>query len=316
MKHQVPSELLWVADSPVVRMVEIDESDCHLPFWSQTLSRNGRTVRLLPLDRVEEDCGRSIQVKGFIYHVNRCGSTLVANAFKSVGKRRVLSEPFVFQQLLDNQRGTSAQRQSWLRKLIALHQQALCTLGEELIIKWPSLLTLHAGQIESAFPTTPAVFLYRNPVEVLVSIQRDALGGTEFTRAEHLGDARDLDINLQIVAGDLRINALYIAHVCRKIVEANCLIAVDYAALPSAICELIAPHFRIPLTEAERNTIDKTSRIYSKDPRAKATHLPDSEAKQREATPEIRTLAAEIILPALNKALTLLNNKARIGMGR
>lgn len=313
MKLQVPSELLWVAEAPLVRMVEIDESDCHLPFWSQTLSRSNRTVRLLPLDRIEDGDGGLSQVKGFIYHVNRCGSTLVANAFNSAGQCRVLSEPFVFQQLLDNQRGTSAQRQSRLRKLMALHLQALCVRDEALIIKWPSLLALHAGQIESAFPAIPAVFLYRNPVEVLVSIQRHPLGGTEFIRAEHLGDFQNSDINMPVVAGDLRINALYIAHICRKIVEANHLIAVDYAALPGAICELVAPHFGIRLTEAERHTIVETSRIYSKDARARTTYLPDSEAKQREATPEIRALAAEIILPALNKALTLLDDKVRRG---
>ena len=86
MKLQVPAELLWVAESPLVRMVEIDEADCLLPFWSQTLSRSYRTTRLLPLERVEGNGAILSQVKGFIYHVNRCGSTLVANALKSTGR--------------------------------------------------------------------------------------------------------------------------------------------------------------------------------------------------------------------------------------
>ncbi len=152
----VPEELVWLDGRPIVKMVEIAVEALQLPFWSQTLAAKKRVVGLMPLAQFESDTKPRATVSGFVYHFNRCGSTLVSNAFKARSGCFSLSEPFVFQQLLDSEHGTPAQRVEWLKDLMGLHSKALAGICQNFVIKWPGLMALYIAEIEQAFPLVPA----------------------------------------------------------------------------------------------------------------------------------------------------------------
>lgn len=126
----------------------------------------------LPLDSLLEWQARSpgLAPSRFIYHMSRCGSTLVSQMLAALPEHIVLSEPPPIGTILDlNQRGASdEERISWMRAWMSAMGQP--TNGEQrLFVKLDSWQTVDLPLLRRAFPDTPWIFLYRNPVEVMVS---------------------------------------------------------------------------------------------------------------------------------------------------
>lgn len=112
---------------------------------------------------------------GFIFHMSRCGSTLVSRMLAALPENRALSEPTALNAvtraaLLDD-RIPRATLLDWLRTVVSLLGQPLD--GEtRYFIKLDCWHVLALPLVVEAFPRTPWVFLYRNPAEVLVSQAR------------------------------------------------------------------------------------------------------------------------------------------------
>lgn len=110
---------------------------------------------------------------GFIFHMSACGSTLLANMLRAVPRHLSFGEPNVLYDLLALARSRSED------EAVALFRAAVGALGqrrlgveERYIIKFGSATTLFLPLIGRAFPEVPRLFLYRDPVEVLVSNMR------------------------------------------------------------------------------------------------------------------------------------------------
>ena len=181
----VPTTLVWCHSKPVITLAKVNIKYLKLPFWDQTLAHATDIVGLVSLDDIKIPSDLDQSLGGFIYHMWRCGSTLVARLLNEVNNSVALSEPFIFQQLLDTQQGTANQRIIWLRKLMALHCIAFKHKAK-LSIKWSGLMALYAHEIHQAFPSIPALFLHRDPIEVLVSIRDRPLGNFKLMSAWHL----------------------------------------------------------------------------------------------------------------------------------
>ena len=112
---------------------------------------------------------------GFIFHMSRCGSTLVSQMLASVERNLVISEPppidSVLRANIVSTSVTDEQRIEWLKWIVgALGQDRN---GEKYyFIKFDSWSAIDLDLIRRAFPEVPWVFLYRNPVEVIVSHMR------------------------------------------------------------------------------------------------------------------------------------------------
>lgn len=299
----VPEELVWLDGRPIVKMVEIAVEALQLPFWSQTLAAKKRVVGLMPLAQFESDSKPMATVSGFVYHFNRCGSTLVSNAFKARSGCFSLSEPFVFQQLLDSEHGTPAQRVEWLKELMGLHSQALAGICKNFVIKWPGLLALYIAEIEQAFPHVPAIFLYRNPVEVLVSARLEPLGNTDIVRQVHL----DLPASKQLNDySALERTGLLMANMCRHVMRSQNIRLVDYASLPTAIWENIAPYFNLTPSPDDLLKMTECGRFHSKAYKTNKVFDEDTSTKNKLANEEERRVSNEIIEPALALVISAL----------
>jgi hypothetical protein len=132
----------------------------------------------------------------------------------------------------------------------------------------------------------PWVFLYRDPVEVLVSQMRER--GIQ-TVPGYLPDEPD---GLDASVGDDEDCARALAAFCRPVVdrsEREGGLLVDYRQLPRAVETLICPHFGLRVAAKERASMREAARMDAKAPGR--PFVSDRAEKQERATRRVRELA-------------------------
>lgn len=117
-----------------------------------------------------------LKPKGFIFNVSKCGSTLLARMLSSLPRNLVISEDTVINKsLMPNE--LMAEVDSFPESFrIELFQNVVSALGqprlgveENYAIRFSPKDVLELPFIKKAFPGVPWIFLYRNPLEVVVS---------------------------------------------------------------------------------------------------------------------------------------------------
>ncbi|AVS71389.1 sulfotransferase family protein [Paracidovorax avenae] len=246
-----------------------------------------------------------LQPSGIIFHVSRCGSTLVTQAFAALDDHVALSEPPPLDDLLraehrlpglDPAQALAAARafaSAWAQPSLPGHESR----RSHLVIKCDCWDTALAGRIAEAWPGTPWLFLYRDPVEVLVSqmqqraaylIPGGPLGvnpaGIPFDEALHMGPEAYCARSL---------GSIYAAMV-REFRPGRTLL-LDYRQLPGAILDAIAPHFGMQPGAQATERMQATFGVHAKNPLHPFT--PDAGRKHLEAPQRLRELAREWIAP-------------------
>eukprot|EP00752_Nemacystus_decipiens_P013496 g11955.t1 len=129
-------------------------------------------VRMSSLQKSIEEQGRApIPPKGFVYHETRCGSTLVANMLAALPPSRVFSESKPPTQAIRECAAEGCDSQTTTK----LFRDVVGLMGrrrndeqhEHLYFKFQNSKFL--PQISEAYPEVPWVFVFRDPVEVMVS---------------------------------------------------------------------------------------------------------------------------------------------------
>ncbi|MBC8009903.1 MAG: sulfotransferase [Burkholderiales bacterium] len=275
------------------------------PFFEQSIGAALRhPARLLfrhhtSLDALAPlaDTAPELAPAGFVFHVSRCGSTLVAQALAADPRHRVLSEPSPLDQLLTfdaaNPLLTLAQRASRLRGVVHSYARRRRPEEERLFIKFDAWHTLHLPVIRAAFPATPWIFLHRDPVEVLVSQHRQR--GYQFIPG--MMDPRPFGITPEELP-TLDFDT-YTARILRAAFDAALValatpgspgLTVDYRNLRAALPGLLRAHFVVPDDETTRTALAAALPRHAKNPTLE--FAADSEAKHREAGEPLRALAA------------------------
>jgi hypothetical protein len=273
-------------------------------FFEQTIgARLRRRADLLfrhqtSLDILEElyTRHRAPEPAGFIFHMSRCGSTLVSQMLAALEQNIVISEARPIDQVLESSLPLEARAQ-WLRWTInALVQPRF---GERYsFVKFDAWHVAQIPTIVHAFPTTPWIFLYRDPVEVLVSQQRER--GVQvipgFLNAIRLGlDQGELSLDYDEYAAIVLGRFCELA--CQHLALGGRL--VNFTELPDAVPDLLLKFFCVECTEQELLALSNAAQFNAK---AKGVYFqPDSAAKQREATATLRELAARFMTPAYEK---------------
>ncbi|MEO5560571.1 MAG: hypothetical protein ABIO49_11755 [Dokdonella sp.] len=152
-----------------------------LPFHELTLAN----VRSRPLNRwfavrtsltaefVAELEADMLPLCGFILHMSRCGSTLIAQTLKAWAGTRVLSEPGVFDTAL--MAALAGGDPGWLavRGVLAALRQPAPT-ERRVVLKLDAWHALALTQLRTLMPGVPWLFAYRDPLEVLASHARES----------------------------------------------------------------------------------------------------------------------------------------------
>lgn len=120
---------------------------------------------------------QSLKLAGVVFHESRCGSTLVANALIGMNpsKHRVYSEsapPISALKLICGETYDTCSMEAAARILqdvIYLMSRSNDDKEERVFFKIQSVGTRNIPVFQHAFPQIPWIFVYRHPVEVLMS---------------------------------------------------------------------------------------------------------------------------------------------------
>ena len=285
-------------------------ADAHLtePFFEQTVHRvraehPERTERFTEFDTLIqlEQTFDSVAPTGFIFHSSRCGSTLLANACRALEGAIVLSEPPAVDKIIArfitdvDEHGTKAKLYSiFLRSVVKALGQRRSGNEQHLFVKFACCSVSQIERIQRIWPDVPWVFLYRDPVETIVSNVRNV--------PAWLKD-QDHRILASIIATPTEaVAAMGIEELCARAVGSFYAIAnrvandrallLNYTQLSVAEMTNALNFFGVKPAAAEMETITRQSRTYSKSISGDRAFVADTEAKQRAASELVHEVTA------------------------
>jgi hypothetical protein len=291
-----PVAVRWRDGRPLVDLCPVVER-FRDPFYDDTITRAlARPFALLCRREVpieELDAAPAAPPAGFVFHLSRCGSTLITRMLAAVPGHVVASEPSLLELLLDPRAPApwdEAARIRWLRAVVTALGWRRFGDERRLFVKLAPWLTLLLPLVRRAFPAVPWIFVVRDPVEVMVSNLRTP-GGRIFP-----GALDDRLVGVPLAEAVAMSQEEYLARLLGRLCEAALAHlgdggrVVDYRDLPACVTDELPAHFGLGLDAHDRDRMRAVTGVH-----AKAPHLPwreDSAAKQRAADAEVRDAAA------------------------
>lgn len=168
--NQVYFEWLYVSD---IKFAE--------PFFDETISKckshqyNSKIVKaassvenLIEWSQELE----SVELKSLVFHVSRCGSTMLSQCLATSSENIMISEGPIFDQILRSDNFGLEKKAALLKAVLKFLGQKRFPEQKNLILKLDAWHIFNAGYLRTIFPEIPFALLYRNPVEVLKSHQK------------------------------------------------------------------------------------------------------------------------------------------------
>ena len=230
---------------------------------------------------------------GLIFHVGRCGSTLLANMLTASSEHLLLKEPDVINHLLAGwlhatERGArdEAERllQSCTRYLAGAPRVA--TRARYRVLKHAAWNVCLAELMARVFPRTPMVFLLRSPVQTVASLLAQRPGWFALTQQPRAVQTRFFP-SLASLGDDQSLTPVTLfAHAFRSALDAALTIPrermlfVDYDSLvhaPQRCLTRVLAHLNHPLPSERVAAMVEARSIYSKDLTRKASFNPVGE---------------------------------------
>lgn len=242
--------------------VKSDEKGLIDPFYEDSTRR----LRSLQRERFElsfeelTSCTKNlteIQPALMIFHVSRCGSTLLSQMLAQSANNLVLSEPPFLDEIF-----SAAISLEEKRTLITSILKVLALKNKSLFIKLDSWAILYYDELRTIFPSVPFLFLIRDPLEVMRSHQK--IRGSQMVPGLLQPDRFRIK---DVPAYDLD---LYAEKVLEVIFQEMALkrtdplvYLLDYKALPEGFFDLLEK-LEIGLTEEEKGLMLHRKNSHSK----------------------------------------------------
>lgn len=171
-QHHLAGWIPWKAaePGPDLAWLPLDGGRFHEPFFEDTLGRLKRahavfygTRTLFDLLDADLEGLERLQPALLVFHISRCGSTLLAQMLGTDPAVEVLSEPPLLDHLL------RSGQDSRIDPLLALLGQRRFPESRHLVLKLDSWHLAFHGRLRALYPTVPCVLLYREPARVMAS---------------------------------------------------------------------------------------------------------------------------------------------------
>lgn len=262
------------------------------PFFEQSVAR-ARThpLNLLlrcatPVDAVLPFASAG-QPDGLVFHISRCGSTLAGQMFGALGDTIVLAEPPPLDAALRLYCDQVLPAPVVQGIAGALGRDRLGTARHR-VIKLDAWHSPVLARVAGLFPAARSLFLFRDPLEVLVSqrarpgmhVRRGAVPLASFGLAGDEGIA-DADYAAWVIGGIMRGGLAAAGRPGLRY--------CDYTDLAASFATSILPHFGIAADEAALARVAEAGGRYSKDPQQ--AFVADAAAKQEAADAALRAQA-------------------------
>ncbi|HEV8169191.1 MAG TPA: hypothetical protein VGP59_07580 [Pyrinomonadaceae bacterium] len=299
LKGWLPVDAVVIDGRPGLWWMEMADVRLDEPFFQQTVDRAKQDKRaelftefdvLLQLEKTLE----SVPPTGFIFHSSRCGSTLVANACRAITNSIVLSEAPAIDKLITRFFTDAAEggvKESvysvFLRGVVHALGQRRSGSEQHLFIKFACTSFAQIDRITRIWPHVPWIFLYRDPVETVVSNIADPPTWL-------------LDDDLRVLASIIGVTpaevaAMSLAERCARSIGSLYARAVALANDNSMLLNYnqlsissVLEFFNVSPSPQELEAIARTRGIYSKEISGTRPFVADADAKQKRASDLIR----------------------------
>ena len=114
----------------------------------------------------------SVELKSLVFHVSRCGSTMLSQSLATSSENIMISEAPIIDQILRSDLFSLEKKKSLLKSVLKLLGQKRFPEQKHLIIKLDAWHIFKSAYLRSIFTDIPFALLYRNPTEVLKSHQK------------------------------------------------------------------------------------------------------------------------------------------------
>ncbi|MDB6112363.1 MAG: Aspartyl/asparaginyl beta-hydroxylase [Pedosphaera sp.] len=306
---------IWIVPQPAGPQVDW----CHLnglrfthPFFNDTIDHAVRhPFNLLFRQRTSIDLlgemhatRPGLHPTGFIFHMSRCGSTLISQMLAALPQNLVVSEAGPIDAILRanlwNPKFDENQRILWLQWLVSALGQPQQAGQKHCFIKFDSWNTLDLPLIHKAFPGVPWIFVYREPVEVIVSNMKQIAGKMLPGAVPPSWLGCDLITALQMSREEYCARAL--AKYCHSALahhQQHPGLLINYNQLPDVVFSSIGDFFKQDWSASEIELMRQVTRFNVKNP--SQPFATDTEAKTREASDLIRQQADQWGRPLHNQ---------------
>jgi len=304
----IPCRIVWEQNRPLVDWCSLGDARFSEPFFHQTIGRVMRRPfsaafqRRTPID--EWDDSASPDPAGLIFHMSRCGSTLISQMLKAIAGVTVFSEaPPVDAVVRAPEFGIDVkgeQHADWLRRIV----RALGSgggLGQRAyLLKVDCWHALDLPLFRRAFPSVPWIFVYRDPAEVLES---HALEPGEWTNRGFLVSERfGFDAAAVPPAALPEYRTHLLAGILRGVLENGNELErrlVNYSQLPDYGWTALPGLFGLNPSVEEITAMESVAAQDAKRPAF--NFVPDAERKRASATLESQILCEKHLYPLYRK---------------
>jgi len=247
---------------------------------------------ILQDDRILAD---PIAPSGFLFHISRCGSTLTAKALARLPEHVVINQGGPLQRGFwatitrdwTREAEASPENLKAFRNLVLAMTRRRQPEQSRAFVKFISWNTLYMDFAMKAFPDVPALFLYRDPVEVIASVLRETTAVLWAKGRRQAGFLTGLDWERTKAMGDVEYLARCFARYLKLADEEGERIAVvDYASInPANFPAMLARGFDYEPDKADLAAMLEQFEFHSKDDTDKQAFRADS-AEKRASMPE------------------------------
>jgi len=300
----LPVDAAVVDGRPGLWWMEMSDVSLAEPFFQQTVDRaktQNRPERFTEFDvllQLEKQLD-SVPPTGFIFHSSRCGSTLISNACRAVSNSIVLSEANAIDKLIarfitDADTPIKESLYSvFLRGVVHALGQRRTTGAQHLFIKFACCSFAQFERIKRIWPNVPWLFLYRDPVETIVSnlqdvppwlIDNDRRVLASITKTSPTAIA---EMSLEELCART-IGSLY--STAYNLANDNSML-LNYNQLSVPVIASVLEFFKVSLATEELAAIARTSEVYAKEPSGARAFVADSDAKQKLASNLVREMS-------------------------
>ncbi len=298
----LPVGMAMDAAGPIVAWHCFDGIALGTPFFedaatvSRSLPFNRALGYRMPLSAMMKNAPPRPHPLGLIFHLSRCGSTLVHRMLGAGAMVASLSEVPIFDEAIQFCLNWPGPQESKVKLLQTIAAGLGNASGElPLVLKLDAWHILSWPLLRAAFPGTSAIFLCREPAEILVSQQRmrgiQAVPQPLIAALCGMGDYGAFGID--------EYCAHFLAASCRAAAEAaraGALRVIGYKGLPRAVFTRLLPYFGLDADDAALERMREAARVDSKAP--DKIYAPDSEEKMRAAGETLLALSERIVGPA------------------
>lgn len=181
LQNWIPIKLIEKDNEIYVEWIFLSDLKIAEPFFDETIAKcrshlyNSKPFKVLSTIENVIDWSKelvSIPLKSLVFHVSRCGSTMLSQSLAASNENVMISEAPIIDQILRSEFLSSEKKAVLLKAVLGFFGQKRFSEEKHLIIKMDAWNIFEANYLRSIFPDIPFALLYRNPGEVLRSHQK------------------------------------------------------------------------------------------------------------------------------------------------